>query len=84
MTLSLKNDVYVPVFRIRMFLGLPDPHPDPLVRDTDPRIRIRIRIRIKMSRIPNTDFMVKKNFYFYFSVHHFRLEFAFDLDRPLL
>jgi hypothetical protein len=48
--LSLKNDVNVPVFRIRMirmFSGLPYPHPDPLVRDTgtDPRIRIRIRIR---------------------------------------
>jgi hypothetical protein len=30
--LSLKNDVNVPVFRIRIriFLGLPDPHPDPL------------------------------------------------------
>jgi hypothetical protein len=24
-----------------MFLGLPDPHPDPLYRGTDPRIRIR-------------------------------------------
>jgi hypothetical protein len=23
-----------------MFLGLPDPHPDPLFRGTDPRIRI--------------------------------------------
>jgi hypothetical protein len=50
--LSLVNDVNVPVFRIRiricMFLGLPDPHPDPLVRGTDPRIRIRT----KMSRIP--------------------------------
>jgi hypothetical protein len=50
--LSLKNDVNIPVFRIRirigMFLGLPDPHP--LVRGTDPRIRIRT----KMPRIPNT------------------------------
>jgi hypothetical protein len=36
--------------RIRVFLGLPDPHPDLLVRGTDPRIRIRT----KMSRIPNT------------------------------
>ena len=35
-----------------MFLGLPDPHPDPLVRGTDPRVQIRIRS--KMSRIPNT------------------------------
>jgi hypothetical protein len=35
-----------------MFLGLPDPHPDPFVRGTDPRIRIRIRT--KMSRIPST------------------------------
>jgi hypothetical protein len=26
--LSLKNDVNVPVFRIRKFLGLPDPHPE--------------------------------------------------------
>ncbi len=33
-----------------MFLGLPDPHPGSLVRDTDPRIRIRT----KMSRVPNT------------------------------
>ena len=45
--LSLKNDVNVPVFRIRtrrfrMFLGLPDPNPDPLVRGMDLRIRIRI------------------------------------------
>jgi hypothetical protein len=24
------------IHRIQMFLGLPDPHPDPLVRDTDP------------------------------------------------
>jgi hypothetical protein len=39
----LKNDVHLPVFRIRMFLGLPEPHPDPLVRGTDPRIRIGIR-----------------------------------------
>ncbi len=35
--------------RIPMFLGLPDPHPDPLVKGTDPRIRIRT----KMWRIPN-------------------------------
>ncbi len=27
-----------------MFLGLPEPHPDPLVRGTDPRIRIHIQI----------------------------------------
>ncbi len=33
-----------------MFLGLPDLHPDPIVRGTDPWIRIRT----KMSRIPNT------------------------------
>jgi hypothetical protein len=25
-----------PVFRIHMFLGLPDPDPDPLVRGMDP------------------------------------------------
>jgi hypothetical protein len=36
-----------------MFLGLPDPHPDPLDRVTDPRIRIQIRT--KMSQIHNTD-----------------------------
>ncbi len=49
--LFLKNDVSVPVFRIRirMFLGLPDP----LVRAADPRIRICIWIRTKMSRIPS-------------------------------
>jgi hypothetical protein len=40
----------------RMFLGLPDPHPDPLATGTDPRIQIRILIRTKMSRIFNTDF----------------------------
>jgi hypothetical protein len=41
----LKNDVNVPVCRIwlrirrnLMFLGLPDPHLDPLVRGTDPRM----------------------------------------------
>ncbi len=47
--LSSKNDINVlPVVfririrtRIRMFWGLPDPHPDPFVRGTDPRIRIR-------------------------------------------
>jgi hypothetical protein len=36
----------------RMFLGLPDPHLDPLDRGTDPRIRIRIRA--KMSQNHNT------------------------------
>jgi hypothetical protein len=50
---SSKNDVNVPVFhiRIRMLLGLSDPHRDPLVRGTD----TRIRIRTKMSRILSTD-----------------------------
>jgi hypothetical protein len=38
-----------------MFLGLPDPHLDPLVRGADPRIWIRKRNRTKMSRIGNTD-----------------------------
>jgi hypothetical protein len=53
--LYLKVDVIVPpVFRIRMFLGIKDPHPDPLVRGTDPRIRTCIQIHTKMSRIPNT------------------------------
>ncbi len=42
---------FLPLFsirklRIRMILGLPDPHPDPVDRGTDPRIR--------MSRIQNT------------------------------
>jgi hypothetical protein len=41
--------------RIRMFLGLSDPHLDLLVRGTDPRIRIRIRTN--MSRIPHIDFL---------------------------
>jgi hypothetical protein len=27
---------FAPVLRIRMSLGLPDPHPDPLVISTDP------------------------------------------------
>jgi hypothetical protein len=35
-SLSLKNDVNVPVFRIRMFWGLLDPHLDLLGRGTDP------------------------------------------------
>jgi hypothetical protein len=40
--LSLKNDVNVPVFqirirRIRMFLVLPDPHPDPYQNVTEPQ-----------------------------------------------
>jgi hypothetical protein len=26
----------ISVLRIHMFLGLPDPHPDPLVRDMEP------------------------------------------------
>ncbi len=55
---TLKYDVNVPVFRICMFLGLPDPHPHPIrwseVWTMDARIQIRIRIRTKMSRIRNT------------------------------
>ncbi len=38
--------------RIRIFLSLPDPHPDPQVIGTDPRISIRIRT--KMPWIRNT------------------------------
>jgi hypothetical protein len=38
-----------------MFLGLPDPHPDPLVRGTDPKIRIRT----KMSQISTLEKGVK-------------------------
>ncbi len=38
-----------------MFLDLPDPRLDLLVRGTDSRIQIRIRICTKMSRIRNTD-----------------------------
>ncbi len=43
---------FLPLFRIRirMFWGVPDPYPDPLVRGTNPRIRIRSN----MSRVPNT------------------------------
>ncbi len=44
--------ILIRILRIRMFLGIPDPHPDPSVRGTDPRICIRIRTN--MSRIPNT------------------------------
>ncbi len=43
----------LPMFCIRMFFGLPDPHLDQ-DRGTDPRIRIRIRIRTKILRIHNT------------------------------
>ncbi len=42
--------------RISMFLGLPDPHLDSLIKGPDPRIPIRIRIRTKISRIRNTAF----------------------------
>jgi hypothetical protein len=28
--------IHIRIRRIHMFLGLPDPHPDPLVRDMDP------------------------------------------------
>jgi hypothetical protein len=28
--------IWIQIGRIHMFLGLPDPHPDPLVRDEDP------------------------------------------------
>jgi hypothetical protein len=34
--LTLFNSVGDPVRRIRMFLGFPDPNPDPLVRGADP------------------------------------------------
>jgi hypothetical protein len=43
-----------------LFLGLPDPHPDPLVRGADPRILIRTRIRTKM--IPNTAYSTGSSF----------------------
>ncbi len=36
MTADPKIDVFYPVLRIRMFLGLMDPDLDPLVRGTDP------------------------------------------------
>ena len=49
----------VVIRRIRMFLGLPDPHPDPLVRGTESRIQIGIRIRTYMSRIPQTAKLLK-------------------------
>ncbi len=39
--------------RINMFLGLRDPHSDPLVRGTDPKIRIRIRTQ--MTGVRNTN-----------------------------
>jgi hypothetical protein len=48
--------IRIQIRKIRMFLGLPEPHPDPLVRGTDPRICIWIRT--KMSQITNTDFNV--------------------------
>ncbi len=52
---------FLPVFRIRirtisMFLGLPDPHLNPLDRGMDPKIRIRTN----MSRIHNTADQAKK------------------------
>ncbi len=46
MTLVFRNRIRIR--RIRMFLGLPDPHPrhpDPVERGTDPRIRISISTR---------------------------------------
>jgi hypothetical protein len=58
---------FLPVFRIRIhirirrFLGIPDPHPDPLVRGTDPTIRIRIRSRTKISRIANNGSNISAN-----------------------
>ncbi len=58
---SLKNDVNVPLFRIRMFLGLLDPHSDPLVRGTDPRIRISIRIRTTIQIPPHSNKLKAKN-----------------------
>jgi hypothetical protein len=42
--------IRIRIRRIRMFLGLTETDPDPLVRGMDPGIRIRT----KMSRIPNT------------------------------
>ncbi len=58
MTATLNNGfeavlgIRIWICRVGMFLGLPDPHPDPLARGTDPRIRIRIRTKILL--IPNT------------------------------
>jgi hypothetical protein len=46
--------ILIRIRRIRMFLDLPDPHPETLDKGTDERNRIRIRIRTKMSWIHNT------------------------------
>ena len=35
-TQLLQAVLMIRIRRIRMFLGLPDPHPDPLVTSTDP------------------------------------------------
>jgi hypothetical protein len=58
--LRLLHD-FLPVFRIRIqirihriHLAIPDPHPDPLVREEFIRGSFMIRIRSKMSRIPNS------------------------------
>jgi hypothetical protein len=54
--ISVWEVMKIQIRRLCMFLGLPEPHPDPLVRGTDPRIRIYIRISTKMSRIRTTGF----------------------------
>jgi hypothetical protein len=69
--------------RIRMFLGLLDPHPDPLGMDP------RIRIRTKTSRIFNTVYSkwslclrARKRNYFQFRVGiSFELSFCLSLEQ---
>jgi hypothetical protein len=45
-----------------MFLGLPDPHPDPLVTSTDPDPALDLSI-IKQNSKKNLDFFCVCNFF---------------------
>jgi hypothetical protein len=67
---------------ICMFLGLPDPHPDPLKGNTDPRIRMRIRIRTTMSRI--SDIGLKSSLTSFKSCRNFKKIAVFNLSNPNL
>jgi hypothetical protein len=79
MTLSLKIDVNVPVVRmrfrkIRMFLDLLDPHPDPYKYVTDPQhwcLGVPGICAKKMIRENFSEETCQHNFQYFFWIFHF-------------